>query len=243
MRNSHIKTLKIIFMKKAILFDAYGTLFDVYSIGALLESFYPSQGAALAVAWRDKQIEYTRLVTTSNGGAHYQPFDALTRSALQQVCATAKLDLNALQADELMAQYKKLNAFNDALSTLTTLKSRGITTGILSNGTPDMLAAATQSAGLQDVLDHVLSVHTLNPQQYKTAPSAYALGTVATGLAPQDIVFVSSNAWDALGAAWFGYHTVWVNRNNAPWEALGTLTNTQPKHTISQLSELLNLTF
>lgn len=228
-------------MKKAFLFDAYGTLFDVYSIGALLESFYPSQGKTLATAWRDKQIEYTRLVTTSNGGVHYQPFDVLTRAALQQVCSAAKLDLTALQADALMAQYQKLNAFDDALSTLTALKSRSITTGILSNGTPEMLAAATQSAGLQGLLDHVLSVHTLNPPQYKTAPRAYGLGTTATGLAPQDVVFVSSNAWDALGAAWFGYQTVWVNRSNASWEALGTLTNTQPKHTISQLSQLLDL--
>ncbi len=231
------------FMKKAFIFDAYGTLFDVYSIGALLETFYPAKGSALAAAWRDKQIEYTRLVTTSNDGVHYQPFDVLTRAALQQVCAAAKLDLSPQQANALMAQYHKLTAFNDALSTLTALKSRGITTGILSNGTPEMLAAATQSAGLQDVLDHVLSVHTLNPPQYKTAPRAYGLGTAATGLAPQDIVFVSSNAWDALGAAWFGYHTVWVNRSKAPWEALGTLTNTHPKHTISQLSELLDLSF
>ncbi len=230
-------------MKAAFLFDAYGTLFDVYSIGALLESFYPSQGAALALAWRDKQIEYTRLVTTSNGGAYYQPFDVLTRAALQQVCAAAKLNLNAQQADALMAQYQKLSAFDDALSTLTALKSRGIITSILSNGTPEMLSAATQSAGLHSVLDHLLSVHTLTPPQYKTAPRAYGLGTAATGLAPQDIVFVSSNAWDALGAAWFGYHTVWVNRSKAPWEALGTLTNTHPKHTISQLSELLDLSF
>jgi 2-haloacid dehalogenase len=230
-------------MKKAFIFDAYGTLFDVYSIGVLLESFYPSQGAALASSWRDKQIEYTRLVTTSNGGVHYQPFDVLTRAALQQVCAAAKLDLSALQTDSLMEQYQKLSAFDEALITLTALKSRGITTGILSNGTPEMLAAATQSAGLQGVLDYVLSVHTLNPPQYKTAPRAYGLGTAATGLAPQDVVFVSSNAWDALGAAWFGYHTVWVNRANAPWEALGTLTNTQPMHTVSQLSELLDLSF
>ncbi len=230
-------------MKKAFIFDAYGTLFDVYSIAALLEAYYPTQGALLAAAWRDKQIEYTRLVTTSNGGAHYRAFDTLTLAALQTCCDKLGLAISAQQSDALMAQYMKLTAFGDARSTLAALKSRGAMTGILSNGTPEMLVAATQCAGLADVLDHVLSIHTLNPPQYKTAPRAYALGTAATGLAAQDIVFVSSNAWDALGAAWFGYHTVWVNRVSAPWEALGTLTDTQPKHTITQLSELLNLTF
>jgi 2-haloacid dehalogenase len=227
--------------KKAILFDAYGTLFDVYSIGALLESFFPSRGAALAVAVRDTQIAYTRLVTTSNGGVHYRPFDALTRAALQQVCATAKLDLSDAQADTFMAQYLALTSFEDAVETLTALKMRGVTTGILSNGTPAMLQAATQSSSLAGLLDHVLSIDTLNPPQYKTAPRAYGMGTVATGLAPQDIVFVSSNAWDALGATWFGYHTVWVNRSGAPWEALGKITNTYPKHTVTQLVEILDL--
>jgi 2-haloacid dehalogenase len=230
-------------MKKAFIFDAYGTLFDVHSIAALLEQYYPTQGASLAVAWRNKQIEYTRLVTTSNGGAHYRPFDVLTRAALQTCCAAQSLALSSVQADALMAQYMRLTAFSDARSTLTELKSRGVVTGILSNGTPHMLSAATQSAGLQGLLDHVLSVDTLNPPQYKTATRAYSLGTAATGFAVQDIVFVSSNAWDALGAAWFGYHTVWVNRNNAPWEALGTLTRTQPAHTITQLAQLLDLTF
>lgn len=228
-------------MNKAVIFDAYGTLFDVYSIAALLEQYYPSQGAALAAAWRDKQIEYTRLVTTSNGGIHYRPFDALTLAALQTVCAARGVVLSGEQANALMAQYMTLTAFSDARSTLAALKSRGLVTGILSNGTSAMLAAATQSAGLGDGLDHVLSVDTLNPPQYKTAPRAYALGTAATGLAVQDITFVSSNAWDALGATWFGYRTVWVNRSSAPWEGLGALTNTYPMHTISQLSELIDI--
>jgi 2-haloacid dehalogenase len=228
-------------MKKAILFDAYGTLFDVYSISALLESFFPTRGTALAIAVRDTQIAYTRLVTTSNGGAHYRPFDVLTRAALEQVCAAAKLDLSAAQAETFMAQYMNLKPFDDAAQTLSALKMRGFATGILSNGTPAMLDAAIQSAGLASLFDHVLSVDTLNPPQYKTAPRAYGMGTAATGLAPQDIVFVSSNAWDALGATWFGYHTVWVNRSNAPWEALGKITNTFPKHTVSQLADILDL--
>ncbi len=228
-------------IKKAILFDAYGTLFDVYSIGALLESFFPTRGAALAIAVRDTQIAYTRLVTTSNGGAHYRPFDVLTLAALNQVCAAAKLDLSDAQADAFMAQYMNLKPFDDAVLTVSSLKARGLATGVLSNGTTAMLLAATQSSSLAGLLDHVLSIDTLNPPQYKTASRAYAMGTTATGFAPQDIVFVSSNAWDALGATWFGYHTVWVNRSGAPWEALGKITNTYPKHTVTQLAEILDL--
>ncbi len=220
---------------KAVLFDAYGTLFDVYSIAALLEQFFPNQGASLAALWRDKQIEYTRLVTTSNGGAHYQPFDALTLAGLRYACAKLNAPLNAEQERALMAQYQTLSAFPDALATLQSLKARGFATGILSNGTPAMLEAAVRSCGLVGVLDHVLSMDTLQPQQYKTAPAAYALGEQALRLPASEIYFVSSNSWDALAATWFGYQTVWVNRANAPFETLGT----QPLHTISALSDLL----
>ena len=225
-------------MKKVILFDAYGTLFDVYSIAAALEALFPSRGAALAVALRDTQISYTRLVTTSNGGVHYKPFDAITLAALKQVCGAVGLTLSDAQAAQVMAQYNTLTAFPDALATLTVLKQAGYTTGILSNGTPAMLAAATQSAGLAGVLDHVLSIDTLNPPQYKTAPAAYRLGAVATDTPVTDIIFVSSNAWDALGATWFGYQTLWVNRSGAPFEALGELTQTKPAHTVHQLAEI-----
>ena len=225
-------------MKKVILFDAYGTLFDVYSIGAALETLFPSKGAALALALRDTQISYTRLVTTSNGGVHYKPFDALTLAALKHVCAMATLDLSDAQAAQVMAQYEVLTPFPDALDTLTALKAAGYTTGILSNGTPAMLTKVTQAAGLAAVLDHLLSVDTLSPPQYKTAPAAYRMGPLATDTAVEDIVFVSSNAWDALGATWFGYKTAWVNRTGAPFEALGALTNTQPTYTVRQLADL-----
>jgi 2-haloacid dehalogenase len=222
---------------KAVLFDAYGTLFDVYSIGVLLEHLFPAHGMTAASLWRDKQIEYTRLVTTSNNGAHYQPFDALTLAALRYTCAKLGLDLSAAKEGELMSQYLQLSAFPDALATLNALKTRGLGTGVLSNGTPNMLASAIQSAGLGSVLDHVLSVDTLNPPQYKTAPRAYALGESAFGLPAHAICFVSSNSWDALAATWFGYQTVWVNRAHAPFERLGE----PPTHTISTLSDLLTI--
>ncbi len=212
---------------KAILFDAYGTLFDVYSVGLLAEQLYPGHGTALGQLWRDKQIEYSRLVTTSNHGAHYRPFWDLTRSALvyavkKLVAPQAGQSMAAFDApiDRLMNQYRSLSAFPENHAVLQDLKRRGIVTGILSNGDPAMLNLAVKSAGLTELLDHVISVDPI--RKYKTAPEAYALGEQATGLRARQIGFVSCNAWDALAATWYGYQTLWVNRYQLPFEELGT---------------------
>ena len=224
---------------RAVLFDAYGTLFDVYSVGLLAEQLFPGQGARLATVWRDKQIEYTRLVTTSDHGAHYRPFWAITQNALayaiKLIEPAARSDWPAYEAraTQLMNQYRHLSAFPENREVLQALKGRGIATGILSNGEPEMLGIAIRSAGLDGLLDHVISVDGI--RKYKTHPDAYALGEAATGLPRQQIVFVSSNAWDALAATWFGYRTLWVNRQHLPFEELGT----QPTRTASHLREVL----
>ncbi len=222
---------------KAILFDAYGTLFDVFSVGQLAEELFPGHGTMLSQLWRDKQIEYSRLVTTSNHGAHYRPFWDLTRAAL--VFAAKRLVPDSVarpdfeqRVDQLMNQYHKLTAFPENREVLQQLKDAGLVTGILSNGNPQMLAQVIQSAGLADLLDHVISVDAV--RLYKTAPEAYALGENATGLAAAQIGFVSCNAWDALAATWYGYQTLWVNRYAMPFEELGT----QPTHTGSTLRDV-----
>lgn len=230
----------------AVLFDAYGTLFDVYSVGQLAEELFPGHGQALSVLWRDKQIEYTRLVTTCNHGAHYQPFSALTRAAL--IFAVKKtIGPSNFEKDEgdfllehepaielLLAQYQHLDAFPENLAVLQALKARGIPTGILSNGDKAMLDAGVHSAGFDGLLDHIISVDPI--RKFKTHPEAYALGEQATGFAARDIVFVSSNAWDALGATWHGYQTLWVNRYHLPFEELGT----QPTRTGRDLCAVLD---
>ena len=203
---------------KAVLFDAYGTLFDVHSVALLAEQLFPGQGERLSHAWRDKQIEYTRLVSMS-AGDRYQPFWALTRAGLRHAAAKLGLALPAEAEERLMNQYRHLSAFAENHGVLTELARRGVATGILSNGDPDMLAVAVKSAGFEPLLRHVISVHPA--RTYKTAPAAYALGTAALGLPAREVLFVSSNAWDALGATWFGYTTLWVNRAGAPAEALG----------------------
>lgn len=225
---------------RAVLFDAYGTLFDVYSVGLLAEQLFPGRGAPLATVWRDKQIEYTRLVTASGDDAHYRPFWELTRAALAYAIKllepAARIDWPAYEgrAAQLMNQYRSLSAFPENREVLQALKARGITTGILSNGEPEMLGIAVRSAGLDGLLDHVISVDGV--RKYKTHPDAYAQGEKVTGLTRQQIVFVSSNGWDALGATWFGYRTLWVNRQNLPFDELGTA----PTRTASNLRDVLS---
>lgn len=218
---------------RAVLFDAYGTLFDVYSVGLLAEQLFPGQGQALATLWRDKQIEYTRLVTTSNDGAHYQPFWELTRAGLRFACKRLSLSLTPEREQQLMNQYRHLSAFPEDREVLQALKRRGVATGILSNGDREMLGVAVRSAGLEGLLDHVLSVDSV--RKYKTHPDAYALGTAACRLEARQIAFVSCNAWDALAATWYGYRTLWVNRYQLPFEELGT----QPTRTGTSLRDVL----
>ena len=218
---------------KAVLFDAYGTLFDVYSVGLLAEQLFPGQGQALSVLWRDKQIEYTRLVTTSNEGAHYQPFWELTRASLRYACKRLGLALTAEHEQHLMNEYRHLSAFPENREVLQVLRTRGIPTGILSNGDPQMLGVAVRSAGLEGLLDHVISVDTV--RKYKTHPEAYRLGVQALKRPASQILFVSCNAWDALGATWFGYRTLWVNRYQLPFEELGT----QPTRIGDSLDDIL----
>ncbi|GAC1606319.1 MAG: haloacid dehalogenase type II [Ramlibacter sp.] len=218
---------------KAVLFDAYGTLFDVYSVGLLAEQLFPGHGQALGVLWRDKQIEYTRLVTTSNHGEHYRPFWELTRAGLRYACKRLGLQLTSEGEEQLMNQYRHLSAFPENHEVLKALKDRGVVTGILSNGDPAMLGVAVRSAGLDGLLDHVLSVDGI--RKYKTHPEAYQLGVDATGCSVRQIAFVSCNSWDALAATWFGYRTLWVNRFQLPFEELGT----QPERTGSSLRDVL----
>jgi len=206
---------------RAVLFDAYGTLFDVYSVAHLAEQLFAGHGERLALLWRDKQIEYTRLITMSSAGAeHYRPFWQVTRDALRHAAARLALPLDAAAEERLMNQYHHLSAYPECREVLEALHARGVPAGILSNGDPDMLAVALKSAGLADLVSPVLSVHSV--RRFKTDPAAYALGPAALGLPARDILFVSSNGWDAIGATWFGYTTLWVNRNGAPPEELGT---------------------
>jgi len=216
---------------RAVLFDAYGTLFDVYSVGLLAEQLFPGHGERLAQLWREKQIDYTRLLTLSG---RYTPFWDVTRNGLRHAAARLVLRLDGGAEEQLMNQYRHLSAFPENQAVLAELQRRGVTTGILSNGDPEMLAVAVKSAGISGMLTHLLSVHSV--RRFKTDPAAYALGPEALKLPAQDILFVSSNGWDAIGATWFGYTTLWVNRAGLPLEHL----DTEPSRTGTSLRDVLD---
>ena len=227
-------------MIKVVVFDAYGTPFDVHSISALADRLYPGQGAAISALWRDKQIEYTRLVTQSDpqgagGSRYYQSFWDLTRAALRYTLARLKLVHSQEREDALMAQYARLTAFPENLGVLQRLRGLGLPTAILSNGSPDMLVSAVASAGFTDLLTQVLSVDGI--RLFKTAPQCYGLVLQAFAVDAAEVLFVSSNAWDALGATWFGFTTLWVNRQNLPGETIGPL----PTYTGSDLTRVLEV--
>ena len=214
---------------RALLFDAYGTLFDVHSVALLAEQLFPGQGTEISAFWRAKQIEYTHLRTLSG---RYKNFWDVTRDALDFTLARLA-PAAAAQAERLMSQYACLTAFPENLGALKALKKLGLPLGILSNGTPQMLDIAVKSAGMGGIFDHVLSVEAVC--RYKTAPAAYQLGPDALGLAARQILFVSSNGWDAAGATWFGYTTFWINRGGQPAEHL----DVQPTATGRLLSDVV----
>jgi 2-haloacid dehalogenase len=226
-------------MIKVVVFDAYGTLFDVYSIGTLANELYPGQGAAIATVWRDKQIEYTRLIALSDpegvrGSRYYQSFWDLTRSALQYALQRLALPWSQANEDALLGQYAILKAFPENLDVLRLLKAKGVATAILSNGSVTMLDSAVENSGLADALDHVISVDRV--RTFKTHPASYGLVGEVYNVQPQEVLFVSSNAWDVLGATWFGFKTLWVNRQQLPFETIGP----RPHYVGTDLTAVLN---
>jgi len=216
---------------KAVLFDAYGTLFDVHSLIDTAEQLFPGRGHKLVLLWRDKQLEYSRLLTMSN---RYASFWDLTCNALRYATLRFELPVDPPSEAKLLAQYRKLKPFPENRAVLAHLKQRGVPAGILSNGDPPMLEAAVQSAGFADLLKPVLSVDTV--RRFKTDPVAYALGPKALNLPARDILFVSSNCWDAIGATWYGYTTLWVNRDGVPLDQLGV----EPTRIGASLREVLS---
>ena len=226
-------------MYKLIAFDAYGTLFDVYSMGELAEKLFPGHGQALSMMWRDRQIEYTRLVTMSDpnpgGSKYYLPFWDITIRSLRYVCKRLGLELSDENEKQLMDQYAKLTSFEDSKFVLQEIKSRHISTAILSNGSREMLSTVVQSNGLKAYLDKVVTVEDV--RLFKTAPQAYELLLKAFPVTKKEILFVSSNAWDALAAKWYGFDVFWVNRLGHPFEEIGE----KPSYEGTSLSQVLEV--
>ena len=204
----------------AALFDVFGTLLDVYSVTRRAEEMFAGQGEQLARLWREKQIEYSRLRTMSG---RYVSFSEITRDALEYSLRALKLSAGPNDVARLADEYKRLAPFADVAPALVKLQEAGVRLGVLSNGDSEMLETALVNSGLHRYIDLVLSADQV--RAFKTSPSVYALGPRALKLQPHQITFVSSNCWDACGAAWYGYTSFWVNRADAVVERLGVKLN------------------
>jgi 2-haloacid dehalogenase len=215
------------------IFDAYGTLFDVNS-SARRAATEPGQERLAAVwpqlakDWRQKQLEYSWLRAVAD---RHCDFWQVTQDGLDWAMEAANLDDPALR-ERLLALYWKLEAYPEVPAMLRTLKDRGLTTAILSNGTPDMLRAAITRAGLNDLLDDALSVEDVSV--FKPHEKVYDMVGKRFGCRRDQVMFVSSNGWDAAGAADYGFHTVWANRLGAPIDRLYA----RPEHVLTDLSTL-----
>jgi 2-haloacid dehalogenase len=219
--------------RKTVIFDAYGTLFDVAGAarlaavepgGAVLAAIWPK----LAEDWRRKQLEYSWLRALM--GTHAN-FAEVTAEALDWALEVQGISDHALRA-RLLALYDRLPAYPEVPKALATLKAKGMRLAILSNGTPGMLGSAMAAAGIADHLEAALSVEEVGI--YKPSARAYGLVESRLGVAKEKVLFVSSNGWDVAGASRFGFATVWVNRSGLPIDRLPY----GPSHIMPDLSHL-----
>ncbi len=199
---------------RVAIFDAYGTLLDVHAAMAAHAARIGETWQSISADWRAKQIEYT-WVRSLAGPAQHRDFWHLTEEALAWAAARHGITDAELLADVLRA-YRELAAYPEVPAMLQRLKEQGIARAILSNGEPGMLADAVRSAGIDTLLDDVLSVESVGV--FKPDPRVYRLATDRFGLRPGQMAFVSSNPWDAFGAGAFGFQVFWVNRAHQPGE-------------------------
>jgi 2-haloacid dehalogenase len=219
---------------KALAFDAYGTLFDVFSVTALCEQLFPGKGNQLAQIWRFKQLQYSLM--RSLMGRH-RDFWGLTEDGLVWASKNLQLDLTADKKKQLMDAYLSLAAFPDVKPGLDALKKQGIKLAILSNGEPRMLEAAAKSAGIRDLLDKIISVEEV--KIFKVSPRVYNLAPERMKVSNPELGFVSANNWDAVAAASAGLRTIWIQRSTVEVpEELGFQVDTIVK-AITDLAPLL----
>ncbi|HXX07723.1 MAG TPA: haloacid dehalogenase type II [Pseudolabrys sp.] len=199
-------------MSSVFMFDAYGTLFDVHAAIARHRQLVGPDADRVSATWRSKQLEYSWTLTLAG---NYVDFWVLTERALDYALAQAPQVDKAVKP-KLLESYFKLDAFPDARTTLKSLKAKGHKTGILSNGSPAMLKAAVDAAGIGGDVDAQLSVDSV--KMYKPRQEVYRLVTDHCKCKPADVAFASSNRWDVMGAVRAGFRTFWINRAKMPDE-------------------------
>jgi 2-haloacid dehalogenase len=189
----------------AVVFDAYGTLYDIQSVAAVTEDAFPGYGDIITQIWRIKQLEYTWFRSLMR---RYEDFSVITRDSLAYTLRALGLSYDAAAFERIMDKYLHLDLYPDALTALNALKGKKL--AILSNGSSDMLNALVKNTGLDRVLEATISVD--QRRIFKPAPDAYTLIETKLGVIPAEVLFVSSNPWDACGAKSFGLNVAWIER-------------------------------
>ena len=203
---------------KAVVFDAYGTLYDIQSVADVTEDAFPGYGAIITQVWRIKQLEYTWLRSLLR---RYQDFAVVTRDSLAYTLRVLGLAYENETFERVIEKYLHLDLYPDATETLQALRPRKL--AILSNGSPDMLDALARNSGLDALLDATISVDA--KKIFKPSPQAYELIGEVLGTAPDEVLFVSSNPWDAAGAKSFGLKVAWIERVTPEAMAMACVEN------------------
>jgi 2-haloacid dehalogenase len=203
---------------KAVVFDAYGTLYDIQSVAAITDEAYPGYGEIITQIWRLKQLEYTWLRSLMR---RYEDFSVITRESLAYTLRCLGLKNDARVFENIMHKYLHLDLYPDAAAALAGMQGRKL--AILSNGSTDMLNALVRNSGLDRVLDATISID--SKRIFKPSPDAYTLIETNLGVAPADVLFVSSNPFDACGAKAFGLKVAWIERVAPEAMALACIKN------------------
>lgn len=215
-------------MVKALVFDAYGTLFDVHSVRDTCNEWFPDKGEAISQTWREKQLNYFFLRQLME---RYEPFDQVTREALRYACKSNGVTLSNEAEEALMEAYLNLELFNEVKEVLSQLNDKKLV--VFSNGSPVMIDPLVEQSDISGYIDDVLSADVV--KQYKPVRAAYYYAQQELGIEKEDILFMSSNPWDISGAASYGFRTAWINRNDLPREEL----DIQPEVEYKDLNGLL----
>ena len=215
---------------KAIVFDAYGTLFDVNSAAEKCKDKIVDQWATFANYWRTTQLEYTWLRSLMK---KHKNFWQITEDSLDKSMLTFKIDKS--MRNELLNLYKELSTFPEVKSVLEELKKKSIKLAILSNGTPSLLSNLVKNSNLENLFDDVFSIEEV--KIYKPDPKVYDIPINKYKVQKEEITFLSANTWDISGGGNYGYNAIWVNRKNNVFDKL----DYTPKYEVKNLKELLDL--
>src|SRR4029078_10493707 len=214
---------------KAVVFDAYGTLYDVQSVADVTEDAFPGYGDIITQVWRIKQLEYTWLRSLMR---HYRDFSEVTRDSLAYTLGSLGLEYDDDTFARIVDKYLHLDLYPDALAALAAMKDRKLP--ILSNGSPDMLTALVRNSGLDQLLDAVISVDA--KKTFKPSPEHSMLIEEGLNVPPAEVLFISANPWDACGAKAFGLNVAWIERVRPKTMRLASLeSDTLPPLTIFKI--------